>query len=335
MPRLLRILLLSAACLLAPAIGSAIYMPLWVLQDRVDYVFSGVNLGVRLYEPGDTIKVHAALFRVGEVIYRSPVSKAAGVAPGDTVLLHIRGTQIREDRSAYISFAIKEQRRNIPDLGYPLFEGPAIPCDRFIPQFTRDPVTCALSMDPAGSLCPCVRETALKHRELVAARQAGSEAEYLRSQLHDENVLTVLSAMGILRVNQDSTALESMGHLVDHRELQVRLDLAESMPFHPGQAAGEIGIRLLDDPNEQVQLFAAYGLGVIGYEPAAPAMAEILADPNRVFLVRASCLQALDLLGSPLLLPALERGIAADPDTARMAGFRQHLERLRKAAAQR
>lgn len=331
-PRLVRMLLFFAILLLGASLARASYSPLWVLQEKVDLVLSGKNLGVKLYEPGDTLKVHAALFRVGEVMYRSPSTDAPAVAPGDTVLLHVRGTAIRQDHSSYISFAIKERRRNIPSLGYPLFEGPAVPCEWFIPLFTREPATCAASQNPEGSMCPCVRETALRHRDLIAARANGTEEAFLRSQLHDENAITVLSAMGILRVQQNRRAMEWMGHLVDHRERQVRYDLAEAIPYHAGEAAGEIGIRLLDDPDEQVQLFAAYGLGVIRYAPAAPAMAEILADPRRVRLVRASCLQSLESLGSPLLIPALERGIAADPDTAGMAGFRIHLERLKKAA---
>lgn len=333
--RFVLILTCAAAPLLLGGSALASYMPLWVLQEKVDLVLSGRNLGVKLYEPGDTLKVHASLFRVGEVMYRSPETDAPAIAHGDTVLLHVRGTAIQQDNSSYIAFAIKERRRNIPFLGYPLFEGPAVPCDRFIPLFARDPATCAASQNPEGSMCPCVRETVLKHADLVAARAKGGEAEFLKLQLHDENVLTVLSAMGILRVQQNPNAMEWMGHLVDHPEMQVRYDLAEAIPYHSGDAAGEIGIRLLDDPNDQVQLYAAWGLGVISYAPAAAPMAEVLADPRRTRMVRATCLQALEKLGSPLLIPALERGIAADPDTAGMAGFRQHLDRLRKAAASR
>ena len=95
-----------------------------------------------------------------------------------------------------------------------------------------------------------------------------------------------------------------------------------------------MGIWLLDDPEQRIQILAAFGLGRLRYEPAAPVLAAVLEDPTRDRLVRASCLNALDRIGSPLLIPALEKAIAVEPDSALAEGFRIHLEKQRRKLAE-
>jgi HEAT repeat protein len=172
-----------------------------------------------------------------------------------------------------------------------------------------------------------------RYRELSEARARGKETEFLRRCLEDENPLVVTSAMGLFRLRGEPAAMESMVPLAHHPEVQVRYDLAESIPYMGGAAAGAAGIELLEDSDSNVQLLAAYGLGRMHHEPAAPALASALEDPTREIMVRASCLEALDKMASTLLIPALERAIEAGPDSTTVAGFRIHLARLRKAAA--
>jgi HEAT repeat protein len=127
--------------------------------------------------------------------------------------------------------------------------------------------------------------------------------------------------------------MEAMAPLAHHEETQIRYDLAESIPYLAGEAAGRIGMELLDDPEPTVQLVAAFGLGRVLHQAAAPRLAEILKDTRRDRMVRASCLDALGKMGSPLLLPALEVAVASEPDSATAAGFQMHLDRLRGVKA--
>ena len=330
--RSLQSVLLATLILLAGALpAGAAYLPLWVLQEKVDYVLDATNLGYRMYMVADTAKVQACAVTVHEILYRNPKSNAPDVAPGDSVLMLIRGNYLKDDRERYILFALKEQRRNYTGLPMPLFEGQTVPCGRWVPIFSREEDACGLG---TGRSCDCVIETARKHRELDAARARGEEETYLRGLLHEKNTVTLLSAMGLLRLAGDPESINFMEHLVTHPDMQVRYDLAESIPYIPGSAASRIGVKLLDDTDPRVELFAAWGLGRIRSEEGASAMAAVLEDPERPRDVRAICLYGLEGMNSPLLLPALEKGVAADGDAPEGKGFREHLDRLRKKAAQ-
>ena len=91
---------------------------------------------------------------------------------------------------------------------------------------------------------------------------------------------------------------------------------------------------MLDDPESRIQLIAGFGLGRMAYQLAETKLAEILEDPQRDRMVRATCLNALDLIGSALLLPALENAVAAETDSVFGKGFREHLKKQRQKAAQ-
>jgi len=323
-----------ALLMILPAVASADYRPLWVLEDWFDYSLDVTNRGLRTYTVNDTQQVHTVAVTINEVLNRRPGSEGPDVAPGDSILVLTRGNWLRDDRARHILFVLYQVRRSYPGLPLPLFEGKSFPCDRFVPMFTKVPALCSSARVPGADLCACAREAAHRYRDLLAAREAGSEVEFLHKQLTDVNPIIVASAMGVLRVNRKSEAMEWMVPLVNHPEYQVRYDLAESIPYLAGEKAGQVGLQMLEDPEDRIQLIAAYGLGRIKYQPAEARLAEFLVDPQRDRMVRASCLNALDAIGSPLLLPALEEAVASETDSVAGKGFREHLRKQREKAAQ-
>jgi hypothetical protein len=257
------------------------------------------------------------------------------LAPGDSILILARGNWLRDDRAGYLCFLMLQTRRDYPGLPLPLYEGLTQPCDRYQPIFARAPARCKSQRDAEVDSCTCARETVRRYDDLVAAREAGREIEFLRESLSDENVLVTLSAMGMFRLKNIPEAAEWMSFLVGHPEYQVRYDLAESLPFFPGGAAVQLGVRLLDDPEPKIQLTAAHRLGRLGDRSVEPVLAEILEDPTRDHLVRAMCLSVLDGMESAFLIPALEKAIANTPDPSKAEGFQIHLEKQRKKAEQK
>ena len=336
MRKLIILVVLAAAtqCLL-PIESTADYRPLWVLEDWFDYCLEVTNRGLRTFTVSDTQAVRTYAVTVNEVLNRRPGSNGPEIVPGDSILVLARGNYLADDRQRYLLFVLYQVRHTYPDFGMPLFEGKAFPCDRFVQMFTRARPACPASRAIQVDHCACVREAAYRYRDLVAAREAGNEVEFLRKQLADENPIVLASAMGILRVLREASAMEWMAPLASHPEYQVRYDLAESIPYLAGEAAGEIGLRMLDDPEPRIQLIAAFGIGRIAYQPAESVLAEILEDPNQDRMVRATCLNALDRIGSPLLLPALEKAAAAETDSTFVRGFREHIRKQREKAAQK
>lgn len=320
---------------LAPSGALGDYRPLWVLADRFDYTFECTNMGLRTYTYNDTQQVHTLAVTINDLYNRSPEYEGPEVAVGDSILVLARGNFLRDDRARYILFLIHQTRRDYPGLPLPLFEGKAVPCNEFKTMFTRERADCPSSRTPGADLCACVREGVYRYQELLAAREAGNEIEFLRTQLADENTIIVASALGLLRIAREPSTAEWLWPLLDHPEYQVRYDLAETLQYLGGKAAGQIGIRLLSDQNEEIQILAAYSLGVMRYDTAELALADILEDPERNRMVRASCLAALQKMDSELLLPALERAVAAETDSVAGRGFRKHLEMQRAKSASR
>jgi hypothetical protein len=71
----------------------------------------------------------------------------------------------------------------------------------------------------------------------------------------------------------------------------------------------------------------------MAYQPAETKLAEVLVDRDREAMVRATCLNALDLIASPLLLPALEKAAPVETDSLLIKGLREHLRKQREKAA--
>jgi len=333
--RLLRstILLLGLLTLLvAPTMGD--YLPIWRTLEAFDYSIDCRNLGLRTFPYNDTSRVMTYEVLIREILRQPDAPEAAQVAAGDTVLVLARGNWLKDDRETYLLFVLSEHRRGYTGLPYPIFEGRAFPCSRFQPMFTREPVDCPTARTIGADFCACARETILRYKELLTAREEGREVPFLRSSLSDPNTMIVLSAMGLLRSLKVDEAMEWMGFLRDHPEYQVRYDLAASIPYIASEAAGQMGIWLLDDSEQKIQILAAFGLGRMRYEPASPRLAEVLSDTGRDNMVRASCLTALERIGSPLLLSTLEKIADVEPDTTLARGLRLHLERLRGKAAE-
>jgi len=318
-----------------PRPADAGYLPLWVLQKRAEMVLQGTDRGIQEIRTADPTKGVALAIVVREVLYKRPGLEAPQVAPGDSLLVIARGSFSEETNGPCLLFLMPQQRHRSARQGPPIFEGEVLPCARFVPFFTRKPASCRAVREIGADFCACAREAVLLYPDLVAARDRGEEDAFLRGALTDENPIVVASAMARLRLKGTPQAMEWLRVLVDHPEDQVRRDLAESIPYLAGEAAGQVGVRLLDDSDAAVQLLAAWGLGRIRYEAACPALASVLADPGRARDVRAICLSSLEEMNSPLLLPALERAVAAEDDTVAGRGFRTHLDRLRRAGGQR
>lgn len=324
-----QVALILAVLTVVTATTHAGYRPIWVLQEQLDVVVEGTNVGLRSYVADSGETVHTYVFTVAtQYPMRVDVTDTAP-AVGDTILVVGRGTWLRDDRARYLLFLRPEQRRGHLGLPWPLYEGTALPCERFQALFSQGPADCSERRQPSADHCACARATVLRYAEVLAARTVGGEVGYLHESLSDPNPLIVLSAMGLLRTRGTLETPRYLAPLVDNPEVQVRYDLAESLPRFPDAATGEIGVRLLDDPDTRVQLLAAYGLGRLGYAPAAPTLAAVLADPQRDRMVRSSCLAALDKMGSPLLVPALEQAVAAGPDSV-VAGYAKHLDKLQR-----
>ena len=109
--------------------------------------------------------------------------------------------------------------------------------------------------------------------------------------------------------------------VVDVHRSGVRLLAFGTMPYRPALRA-EI-LRLCRPETARLDRICHYN-HVLGH---------VFADAViRVCRRHGVPLRSLDLIGSPLLIPALEKAVAAETDSLYLKGFRAHLHRQRQKA---
>jgi hypothetical protein len=115
-----------------------------------------------------------------------------------------------------------------------------------------------------------------------------------------------------LRVIGPQAAPAMKDLLVALREPEPNLCLTSSLALAQIGAASVPGLTdALSDPKPHVRAAAAHALGLIGppAAPSAPGLIEALADPS----VRPMALEALRMIGRPVVDPLVSRLSAADP----------------------
>ncbi|MGH8324408.1 MAG: HEAT repeat domain-containing protein, partial [Steroidobacteraceae bacterium] len=165
------------------------------------------------------------------------------------------------------------------------------------------------SIDPerATKAIDELRQIGAEGALLDIARQAASPHVAVRS--------AVVSALGALGRNQPEIAGPALVHLLADTDDYIRAEAADALGiigFAPAAAA--VAERLRHDADAVVRAASAETLGDLGDVDSVPDLVRALADSDPA--VRGYAANALGLLGTAEIVPVLERFVAVEPTPA-------------------